>query len=289
VGGRVEQAGSREIKIFWAPRERNLTVDARPARRLSDFLGVFRSVVFCSEDIQLVKGPGTRRRRYLDLLLSQGEPVYLPALQRYTRAVRSRNALLKSRVLDAAAIEAFTVEMVAVGTNLIEHRRRLLPEIAPLACEAYRRITSGAEELRLEYAPSIRGDFLVELRKVEGRERGARMTLIGPHRDELILTLDGKSVAQFGSEGQKRSVAIALKMAQAEFLTALHGVPPVLLIDDIMGELDVKRREGFLPLLLRAREAQSQVFMTCTEENWPTELGRDLQRWEVREGKLGRM
>jgi DNA replication and repair protein RecF len=288
VGGRCEQAGSREIKLYWAPRERNLTVDGRPVRRLSEILGVFRAVVFCSEDMQLVKGPGTRRRRYLDLLLSQGYPAYLPSLQRYTRAVRSRNALLKNRVFDPAAFEAFTAEMVASGTYLIQERTKLLPEIAPLACDAYRRITNASEELRIEYAPTIRGDFLVELRKVESRERGARMTLIGPHRDELTLTLNGKSAGQFGSEGQKRSIAIALKMAQAEYLTDLHGVPPVLLIDDIMGELDVKRRAAFLPLLHRVHEAQSQVFMTCTEENWPAELGRDLQRWEVREGKLAR-
>jgi DNA replication and repair protein RecF len=289
VGGQIQQAGSREIKMYWAPRERNLTVDAQPVRRLSEFLGVFRAVVFCSEDIQLVKGPGSRRRRYLDLLLSQGYPAYLPLLQRYTRAVRSRNALLKSRVIDSAALEAFTVEMISSGTNLMEHRTRLLPEIAPLACAAYRRITNGAEELGMQYAPSVRGDFTVESRKVESRERAARMTLVGPHRDELILTLDGQSASQFGSEGQKRSVVIALKMAQAEYLTDLHGSPPVLLIDDIMGELDVKRRSGFLPLLARVHEAQSQVFMTCTEENWPAELGRDLQRWEVREGKVSRL
>ena len=105
----------------------------------------------------------------------------------------------------------------------------------------------------------------------------------------MLLTLDGKSAAQFGSEGQKRSVAIALKMAQAEYLTTLHGSPPVLLIDDIMGELDAKRRAGFLPLLRRAHQAHSQVFMTCTEENWPEELGRHAQRWEVAAGKLRRL
>jgi DNA replication and repair protein RecF len=140
--------------------------------------------------------------------------------------------------------------------------------------------------LRLDYAPSVRNDFWVELRKYEAREKVVRMTLLGPHRDELVLTLDGKSAAQFGSEGQKRSVVIALKMAQAEYLTSVHGVPPVLLIDDIMGELDVKRRSGFLPLLRRVHQAHSQVFMTCTEENWPQELGLNLQRWEVKAGKL---
>ena len=110
--------------------------------------------------------------------------------------------------------------------------------------------------------------------------------MIGPHRDELQLLLNEKAAAQFGSEGQKRTLAIALKMAQAEYLTGIHGGAPVLLIDDVMGELDAKRRAGFLPLLERARETSGQVFMTATEENWPRELGRDLQRWEVKTGSL---
>ena len=288
VGGKTHHAGEHEIKLYWSPKERNLAIDGRPVRKMSEFLGIFRSVVFCSEDIQLVKGPASRRRRYLDLLLTQTHAPYLPLLQRYVRAVRSRNALLKQRVVDPAALDAFSNEMVATGQTLMGLRKKLLPEIAPIAREAYRRITNAAEEFYLDYAPSIRGDFAVEIRKNEARERAMRTTLVGPHRDELVLRLDDRSVAQFGSEGQKRSVVIALKMAQAEYLTAMHGSPPVLLIDDIMGELDVKRRSGFLPLLRRVHQAHSQVFMTCTEENWPAELGKDLQRWEVKSGKLAR-
>ncbi len=288
VGGKIHHAGDHEIKMFWSPKERNLAVDGRPVRRMSEFLGVFRSVVFCSEDIQLIKGPASRRRRYLDLLLTQTHPTYLALLQRYARAVRSRNALLKHRVIDPATLEAFTGEMITNGQELMGLRTKLLPQISPIACEAYRRITNAAEELQLEYVTSVRNDFAIELRKQEGRERAMRTTLIGPHRDELVLMLNGKSTAQFGSEGQKRSVAIALKMAQAEYLTQLHGSPPVLLIDDIMGELDLKRRSGFLPLLRRAHQARSQVFMTCTEENWPTELSKELHRWEVKAGRLSR-
>jgi DNA replication and repair protein RecF len=120
------------------------------------------------------------------------------------------------------------------------------------------------------------------------RERGYRSTLVGPHRDELQLLVNDRPIAQYGSEGQKRTLAIALKMAQAEYLTEIHGAPPVLLIDDIMGELDVKRRSGFLPLLHRAQLSRGQVFMTATEENWPAELGKDVQRWNVRAGTIAK-
>ena len=161
-----------------------------------------------------------------------------------------------------------------------------MPRISPLARLAYRRISHDAEELRLEYHSSVKSDFAVELAQARSRERQFRATLIGPHRDDLQLLLNDKSAAQFSSEGQKRTLALALKMAQAEYLAGLHGSSPVLLIDDVMGELDAKRRAGFLPLLDRSRQSHGQVFMTCTAESWPSELGRELQRWEVKAGML---
>jgi DNA replication and repair protein RecF len=162
----------------------------------------------------------------------------------------------------------------------------MIPKFSPVARQAYRRIAGDAEDLGLEYTPSVKRDFAVELAQARQRERAYRFTLIGPHRDELQLLLNDRSAAQFGSEGQKRTVAIALKMAQAEYLAELHGSPPVLLIDDVMGELDSKRRTGLLPLLQRSHEARGQIFMTATEENWPAELGRDVQRWTVNAGTL---
>src|SRR6478736_5134426 len=254
VGGKVIGQGDREIKMYWSARERNLSLDGQPVKKLADYFGALRTVVFCTEDLQLVKGAARARRRFIDLLLAQTQPGYLALLQRYMHSIRAR--------------------------------RELVPKFSPLARLAYRRISNDAEELRIEYQPSVKNDFAVELAASRAREKTFRATLVGPHRDDLQLLQNGKSAAQFGSEGQKRTLAIALKMAQAEFLTGIHGSPPVLLIDDIMGELDLKRRSGLLPLLERARETSGQVFMTCTEENWPRELGRELQRWEVVSGAL---
>jgi DNA replication and repair protein RecF len=289
VGGKVVGQGEREIKMYWSTTERKLGLDNQPVRKLSDYLGVLRVVIFCTEDLQLIKGPARSRRRFMDLLLTQTHPAYLGLLQRYAQALRSRNALLKRHSPDEAALDSFSAELVKLGNEIMERRRELAPRISPLARLAYRRISNDAEELRLEYHPSVKKDFAVELAQARPRERTYRSTLIGPHRDELLLTLNDRSAAQFGSEGQKRTLAIALKMAQAEYLTGIHGSPPILLIDDVMGELDVKRRSGFLPLLERAHHARGQVFMTCTEENWPRELGRDLQRWEVKAGMLKRV
>ncbi len=286
VGGKVIGQGEHEIKMYWSPSQRSLSLDGQPVHKLSDYLGVLRTTVFCTEDLQLIKGAARARRRFLDLLLTQTFPGYLGVLQRYTQALRSRNALLKRPVLDPAALEGFSRELVNAGDEIIRLRRELVPKFSPLARLAYRRIAPEAEELCLGYQSSVKTDFARELAQSQPRERAYRSTLIGPHRDDLQLLLNDRSAAQYGSEGQKRSLAIAFKIAQADYLTGLHGTPPILLIDDIMGELDLKRRSGVLPLLEQARQARGQVLMTATEENWPRELGHQLQRWEVNTGAL---
>ncbi|MBI5772991.1 MAG: DNA replication/repair protein RecF [Verrucomicrobia bacterium] len=286
VGAKITGQGEHEVKIYWAATERKLSLDGQPVRRLADYFGTLRAVVFCTEDLLLVKGTARVRRRFLDLLLAQTHPAYLPLLQRYALALRHRNSLLKRHTLDEEQLESFSTELVTVGNQLVQFRRELLPRLSPLARLAYRRISHEAEELRLEYQPGVKNDFAVELAQSRRRERAYRSTLVGPHRDDLQLILDDHAAALFASEGQKRTLAIALKMAQAEYLTGLHGAPPVLLIDDVMGELDARRRGGFLPLLSRVQHTRGQVFMTCTEENWPQELGRDLHRWRVEAGTL---
>jgi DNA replication and repair protein RecF len=196
--------------------------------------------------------------------------------------------VLKQRVIDEPTLDSFSQELVKLGAEITRLRHELVPRVSPLVRLAYRRISNDAEELRLDYQPSVQKDFAVELAQAAARERTYRSTLVGPHRDEVEVLLNEKPAAQFGSEGQKRTLAIALKMAQAEYLSGLHGSPPMLLIDDVMGELDARRRSGLLPLLERSHQARGQVFMTCTEKNWPGDLGRDLQRWNVNGGALHR-
>jgi len=286
VGGKIIGQGEHEAKLYWSTQERNLSLDGRPVRKVTDYLGVLRTVVFCSEDLQLIKGPGRARRRFMDLLLAQTIPTYLPLLQRYTQSLRSRNALLKRPIPDPRTLEGFSQELISTGQELVRHRRELLPRISAIGHEAYRRISNGSEELRLTYLPSVKNDFAVELAQSQNRERLYRSTMVGPHRDELQILLADKPAAQFASEGQKRTLAISFKLAQAEYLAEIHGGPPVLLIDDIMGELDENRRRGFLPLLQRSHEARGQVFMTATEENWPREISEHAHRWDVIHGKL---
>jgi DNA replication and repair protein RecF len=289
VGGTVMAEVEQRIRLYWSPRERKISLNGQPVRKLTEYLGVLRVVVFATEDLQLVKGPARGRRRFLDLLLSQTWPTYLPLLQRYAQALRSRNALLKKPAVDTAALESFSEELIKLGEEIIRLRSQLVPTLTPLAQAGYNRISNGVDDLTLSYQPSVKADFRVELAQSRARERIYRTTVVGPHRDDILLSLNGLPAAQFASEGQKRTLAIALKLTQAEYLTALYGSPPILLIDDVMGELDIKRRSGFVPLLERAHEARSQVFMTATEENWPRELGREVLRWDIKAGALMQM
>jgi len=123
VGSQIVSQGQHATKMYWSAQERTLVLDNRPVRKLTDYLGVLRTVVFCTEDLMLVKGPGRGRRRFLDLLLSQTFPAYLPLLQRYTQALRSRNVLLKHTMLDAVALDGFSRELISAGEEIIRLRR----------------------------------------------------------------------------------------------------------------------------------------------------------------------
>jgi DNA replication and repair protein RecF len=286
VGGSVEGQGVSEIKAYWSSKERKLSLNERPIRKLADYFGVLRAVVFCSEDLALVKGPAQGRRRFLDLLLAQTLPGYLPLLMRYAKALRSRNALLKQPAVDLVELDGFTQELVLAGESLITARQDFVPALAPRVQSAFRRIAVESDELALHYQPSVTGDFAVALSQSRARERALKTTVVGPHRDDLTLLVNDRAAAPYTSEGQKRTLAIALKLAQAEHLAAVYGTPPLLLIDDVMGELDNRRRSAFVPLLQQSFRAGGQVFMTCTEENWPRQLGCELRRWKVDKGQL---
>src|SRR5437762_6964236 len=148
VGSKIVGQGEHETKMYWSAAEKNLALDGQPVRTLTNYLGVIRAVVFCTEDLQLIKGTGRVRRRFMDLLLSQTFPAYLPLLQRYTRALRSRNALLKRHAIDEATLESFTRELIQSGEEITRRRQELAPRVSPLARSAYRRIANDAEELR---------------------------------------------------------------------------------------------------------------------------------------------
>lgn len=235
-----------------------------------------------NEDLDLIRGPGEGRRRYLDFIGSQVDPSYRRSWSRYRRALQAKNLLLKEGRPRDAEILSYEEIMVEHGTILTETRSRLVAELAPLAAAAQAAISGREEPLALQYLPASGPDFRESILQAREREIRMRQAVVGPHRDDLALRLHGMPAADFASEGQQRTLALALKLAQGNLLEAHGGRPPVYLMDDIFGELDPSRRNALMSHLPPA----AQKWITTTHLGWLDEtpaLG-EMRRFTVHGG-----
>jgi DNA replication and repair protein RecF len=239
-------------------------VEGLESRRLGDLLGHFLLVAFTPEDLDLLRGGPQERRRFLDVLLCQLDPSALDLLRRYRMALRQRNAALRwnLRGEEEGLLEAYEATLAEAGAGIIFRRREWVEKMTPKAAGFYREIGGGAETLSLGLSIGISGKseipetliLLAEmlssrLRESRARDRENGLTSVGPHRDDLLTFLNEKSVREFASQGQKRSVALALKLAAARLLEESAGLPPILILDDVFAELDPGRRERFGALI----------------------------------------
>lgn len=252
------------LQFRYSALRRKVTLDGAEQRPLGEYLRLGRVVSFANTDMELIRGGSEGRRRYLDFLGSQIDPLYRPTLRAYERAVRSRNALLKSAHPRAREIAAYDPPLLEHGAKLGGLRGGLVERLAQLAAEAHAQISGLDENLRLNFAPGNAPDFARDLAESQARELRLRQTVVGPHRDDIELLVQGKIAAQFASEGQQRTVALALKIAQARMFAEEEGALPLLLIDDIFGELDPGRRNA----LLRYLPADAQKLVTATSMQW---------------------
>ena len=264
-----------------APMSKSMRVNGIE-RTAAEFVGSANVVLFEADDLALVLGPPSGRRRYLDILISQSDPTYLKTLQRYGRVVRNRNLLLR-RMRDGRAGEDELVfwdeRLVFEGAAIVERRSRVVRTLTERACKAYGDLTGEKETLDISYRPRLsagletngtdRGESQVTvaetmttaLETARAREIGQGVTVIGPHRDDLELRLDCEAAAIYASRGQARSIALALKLAEAGFVAAATGRTPVLALDDVLSELDEERRH----MVLEAAASYEQVLLTTTD------------------------
>jgi DNA replication and repair protein RecF len=263
---------------------RTLTVDGAPARRPADYLAASGLVVWMGNgDMELVAGSSDARRRYLDFLGAQVFPDYRTALRSYEKALRARNLLLKRDASPSwREIDAWTQVLVEHGLVLRRLRGELLAALAPHAARAHQEIGGTRETLTLNYEPGCAENFADQLAAVRAEEMARRVTFLGPHRDDVTITINALPAPRFASEGQQRTIALALKLAQAAVLSGQCRRDPILLIDDIFGELDPRRRNA----LLRALPANSQKLITTTHLNWLETSFRPDAIWRVTAGEL---
>lgn len=262
---RIERTGSREF-----------SVNGRRRRRLSEVTGRIPVVSFVPEDLGMSKGAAEARRAQIDALGDRLSAAYSAIRLEYGKLVRQRNALLRQGAADAQ-LDPWDEMVAQVGAALTVHRARLLARVEGPTREAYARV-SGGEELSIGYKASWAGETMrpdeiaaldkqeiagatersLRERRVRERERG--ITLAGPHRDDISLTIGEAPVRPFASQGQHRTVALAWKMAEVAVVGEVSGVQPLLLLDDVMSELDEGRREALASSVL----AGSQAIVTTT-------------------------
>ncbi len=256
-------ADGHAVEFRYRPLRRRLLLDGVEQRGTADYLELARVVSFANSDIDLVRGGSEGRRRYLDFLGSQLEARYRPILRRYERALRSRNALLRQSAPRPRELAAYDGPLVEAGSELLTLRAGLVARLAPLAAAAHGEIAGAPERFALRYLPGSGPDFAGELEQSRGEETRLRQTQVGPHRDDLELLVDEMAAPQFASEGQQRTVALALKIAQARVFEETNRTP-LLLLDDIFGELDRARRNR----LLTALPDRAQKLVTATAMDW---------------------
>ena len=240
-------------------------LDGEVVQRQSEYLRSGGLIVWMgNDDLSLVRGSGSVRRRYLDFLGCQLDPLYRDHLHRYSRVLKARNILLKDRQLREAEIAAYSELLVKHGSYLTNFRKSLVENLEPEASSAQSTVSACDERVGMEYISGSGDDLVKNLEMTRERERRQGQTLVGPHRDELKLTINGMAAQDFASEGQQRTLALSLKLAQGDLLRKQAGRLPVYLLDDIFGELDTERRNA----LMEALPSDAQKLITTTNVSW---------------------
>ena len=263
------------LQFYYSPRRKKLALDSVEQRTAAEYLKIGRAVWFSNGDIALVRGAADERRRYLDFVATQLDPGYRRHLRHYETALRSRNRLLKMPTVRWREVEAFDEPLITAGIALTQARNGLVAALEPYAVEAQLAIGGAVEEVLAMRYQSGCGEgedagFAANLAASREEDQRLRQTTVGPHRDELALELNGLG-SELASEGQQRTLALALRLAQARLIASRCEVLPLLLLDDIFGELDPARRNALLAHL----PIGAQQIITTTHLDWAqTEIGR---------------
>ena len=302
-GGSAGPVVRKQVRINGAPK------------RALDLVGRLRVVLFLPEDVSLVAGAPSERRRYLDIALCQIAPSYCRALSEYQKVLAQRNALLRrlrDEGGDPGQLAFWDGQMAEHGSVLLQRRAQAVDDLDRLAAERQRDLTGGAERLRLAYLPSpdparppqVAGRPLAEagsgtyygvareqiarwlsglLLATRTRDIAAGSSLIGPHRDDMAFAVEAHDLRTFGSRGQQRTAALALKLAEMQMMREETGDTPLLLLDDVMSELDALRRQAMLAALAEV----DQALVTTTDwGDFTPELLAPARRWQVAQGTL---
>ena len=305
----VERAyGTSELSMtFRKQGRRTVAVNRENMRRQLDFLGVLNAVQFSSLDLDLVRGAPESRRSWIDDLLIQLEPVYASILQQYNQVLKQRNALLKkiravrqetgdtSLSLDEyePQLKLWDEQLAAAGSRVARRRARVIARLAPIAESWHKRISGETEQLEINYQPNVEWQeddpavvqqaFLAKIQDRRMVEQYQGKTVVGTHRDEIEFAIDRTPARYYGSQGQQRTLVLALKLAELKLIEEVIGEPPLLLLDDVLAELDPNRQKQLLEVI----GDRFQTIITTTHiDTFDRDWTKDSQILVVEAGEI---
>jgi DNA replication and repair protein RecF len=297
--GEVEKRyGGLTLDLAISNQGKKAKLNGMEQKKLSHFIGSLNVVMFAPEDLNIVKGSPGVRRRFLDMEIGQVQPAYLYDLTQYQKVLIQRNNLLKQSQRDpgksAATLEIWNEQLARLGIKIMKKRQNFIDKLQIWAASIHSGITNEAESLRIAYKPSVEYEeqdeetvlferFMLKLSQVQDQEMRRGVTLYGPHRDDLSFSINGKDVQTYGSQGQQRTAALSLKLAEIEFIREEVGEYPILLLDDVLSELDTYRQTQ----LLETFQTKVQTFITTTGvESLQMNRLENASIFHVRNGRL---
>lgn len=297
-----DRGGSRrDARVTVRPTSRRVEVNQKPVTQLRDFFGTFNAVVFCPDDIGVLRASPADRRTFFDRMIFHAQASYGSEFGDYETTLRSRNAMLRSERPDRALIEVYDQQLGRLGARIVVRRLALLDRLAVPLQALFAEIFGAGFAVGVRYEPDglglADGQGLAELGEdglaahLTGRLRRAvnadlerGHTALGPHRDDFGATLDGRPIRSWGSQGQHRTLALALKISEIKLLSAQLGYDPVLLLDDVSSELDPERNRRLFEFL---SSLDGQVFITTTDPSY-VRIEKPMTRWRIHSGELQR-
>ena len=269
-------------------KNKGIAVNGVPLRRSRDFIGTLNAVIFSPEDLQIVKEGPQERRKFIDTELCQLDPIYTSSFINYRKALEERNKLLKDLYYEPSLQDTMDVwdeQLVRFGSDLIRKREEFIKELNELIQPIHNHLSGGREELRLRYEPDVTEDAYAEkLRLARDRDSRMKTTTVGPHRDDFGFILNDVDARVYGSQGQQRTSALSLKMAEISMVRKKTGNQPILLLDDVFSELDSGRQSYLLDGI-----QDIQTFITCT--GLDDLISRHFEKktvYEVKKGSVSR-
>lgn len=298
-GALTNRYGAMKMEMMFSSRGKKVKLNGLEKKRLSDYIGACTIVMFAPEDLALVKGSPQLRRRFLDMEMGQIYTVYLYYLSQYYKILKQRNQWLKQvqqkqTAFDESMWHVLTEQLVNAGAEVVFKRYGFLRKLEGWARPVHTEISRGEEILTLQYESTIktaeedgletiRSVFFDQLDELKEQETRRGTTVVGPHRDDLIFLVNGRNVQTYGSQGQQRTTALSVKLAEIELIHEKTGEYPILLLDDVLSELDDHRQTH----LLNSIQGKVQTFVTTTSvEGIHHEMMKQASMFEVTNGNI---